>query len=134
MEFLLDYSKLTSPVNIRGKKVPFASSVEHVGIIRSQEGNLPEIMDRIKSHQGALGAVLHAGGARSHRGNPAASLRLEKTYALPVLLSGLGSLALLQSELDVIDHHVKVTQERLMRLHPKTPQYVVALGCSVCLP
>ena len=90
-------------------------------------------MDRIKSHQSAVGAVLHAGGARSHRGNPAASLRLEKTYALPVLLSGLGSLALLQSELDVIDHHVKVTQERLMRLHPKTPQCVVAF-LSGCLP
>ena len=113
--------------------LPFSNTVEHVGIIRSESGNLPEIMSRLRSHQKALGAVLHEGGAHNHRGNPTASLRLEKTYALPVLLSGVGALVLLQSELDVIDHHVKVTQERLMRLHPKTPQCVVAFLAG-CLP
>ena len=33
-------------------------------------------------------AVLHAGLAKGHRGNPAASLKIETVFAIPVLLSG----------------------------------------------
>ena len=89
-------------------------------------GNLPNIINRILSHKKALGAVLHAGVARHHKGNPAASLRLEKIYASQVLLSGIGSQILLKSEIEMIDHHQKTTLENLMRLYPRTPRCVVS--------
>ena len=72
--------------------------------------------------------------ARHHRGNPAASLRIEKLYGLPVLLSGVATLVLLQSELDVLSHHYKETLQGLLRLHKKTSECVVFfLGGSLPL-
>ena len=38
----------------------------------------------------------------------------------------MATLVLLTSEIEIIDQHHKVTLERLMRLHPRTPQCVVA--------
>ena len=132
MSISVDHSKLTSPVNIDRNKVPFSTTVEHVGILRSEAGNLPHILGRLKAHQRALGQVLFTGAACHHRGNPAASLRVEKLYASPVLLKGLGALVLLKSEIDMVDMHLKKTHERLMRLHPRTPQCVTAfLGGSL---
>ena len=36
------------------------------------------------------------------------------------------SLVLTRAEVDVIDHHVKITVENLLRLHPGTPRAVIA--------
>ena len=73
------------------------------------------------------------GAARHHRGNPAASIRIEKLYATPKLMSGLGALVLLKSEKNIVDQHLKETYENLMRLHPKTPKSVVCFLAG-CLP
>ena len=59
--------------------------------------------------------------ARRHRGNPAAALRVEQLYGLPVLLSGLAGLVLGKAELAALDHHHKVKLEQLMRLYQRTP-------------
>ena len=74
-------------------------------MIRSTTGNLPTILARITAHRKALGAVLRTGMARGHRGNPAASLQVEKLYGVPVLLSGHGALYLLKIEVDLVDQH-----------------------------
>ena len=84
------------------------------------------MLNRMTAHKKALGSVLHVGAARNHRGNPVASLRAEKLYGEPVLLSGLAALVLLKSETEMIDHHHKVTLERFMRLHQRTPKCVVS--------
>ena len=123
---LVEYMKLTSPLNIEGEKINFVDTTEHVGILRSESSNLPNIMNRIKAHKNALGSVLHTGLARNHRGNPAASIRVEKLYATPKLTSGIGALVLLKSEINMLDHHLKETLEQLMRLPPRTPHCVVA--------
>ena len=68
-----------------------------------------------------MAAVMHAGVGRGHRGNPAASLRIHQLYGTPVLLSGIGALALKKSEIEIIDNHYKVTLESLMKLHPRSP-------------
>ena len=83
--------KLSNPISIEGHKVEFSSSAEHVGIIRSSEGNMPNILHRLSRHTKAIAAVLPAGLSRAHRGNPASSLRIESIYGCPVLLSGLPS-------------------------------------------
>jgi hypothetical protein len=72
-----------------------------------------------------LGAVLSAGLSRSHRGNPAASLRTEKLYSLPVLMSGMASLNLLDSEVKIMAQHYKETLEGLQKLYKLTPKPVV---------
>ena len=71
--------------------------------------------------------------ARSHRGNPAASLRVNQLYAVPVLLSGLASLVLSDAELKVLDTHFKNTVQSLQRLHQNTPRGVIFL-LGGCLP
>ena len=64
-------------------------------------------MKRISSHKRSLGAVLLAGLARAHSGNPAASIRTETIYSFPVLKSGIACLALNKTEEDALSHHYK---------------------------
>ena len=117
----LEYLKDFSPVALNGIKLKFSETAEHVGVIRSTSGNLPNIMTRISSHKRAMAAVIHSGAAKNHRANPAASLRLEKMYGAPVLMSGLGSLILTKSEISHITKHHKETLRQLLRLPPRTP-------------
>ena len=63
--------------------------------------------------------------ARSHRGNPAASIRIHQLYANPVLMLGLGALVLSDSEIAMIDQHHKEVLRNLQRLLPCTPKPVV---------
>ena len=114
----------TNPISIDDEKVVFVNSAEHVGIVRSTAGNLPAIMARFIAHKKALGAVLHAGLARGHRGNPAASLRVVQTYGVPVLLSGLATLVLSKSEEKLIEQHHKEIIANVQRLLPCTPRSV----------
>ena len=124
-EPLAEYSKQINPININGFPIDFTSSAVHVGVIRSSSGNLPHILTRITEHKKALGSVLSAGMARGHRGNPSAAIKVEKLYACPVLMSGLASLRLSQTEITSIDNHYKTTLEGLLKLHPKTPSTFV---------
>ena len=86
---LVEYAKLVNTIKVNDTPVKFVTEAEHVGVLRSSAGNLPNLLERIASHKKALGAVSSAGLARSHRGNPAASIRVHQLYATPVLLSGL---------------------------------------------
>jgi hypothetical protein len=125
--------EMFNPISIAGKTIDFAYVAEHVGILRSVDGNLPNIMNRISCHTSALNAVLFAGIARRHRANPAVGLRIERIYATPVLMSGLAALVLSESEISTIDLHFKETCENLQKLLPKTPRSVVYF-LGGCLP
>ena len=85
---------------------------------------MPHILDRIAKHKRAIAAVLFTGVAKSHRGNPAASIRIHNLYCTPVLMSGLASLVLTKAEISVLDRHFTSTLERLQKLHNKTPRSV----------
>ena len=50
-EMEVEYAKIISPVNINGKFIPFSESAEHVGILRSVDGNMPHILDRFTAHK-----------------------------------------------------------------------------------
>ena len=86
---------------------------------------MANILDRFSSHKNSLRAILPSGMALGHRGNPAASLHLERIYATPVLLSGLSDLVLSGVEMAAIHHYHKVHLQRLQRLHQATPECVV---------
>ena len=121
----VDHAKLINPITINGTPVSFSSEVEHVGILRNISGNMPNILNRISAHKKTLGGVLSAGLAKSHRGNPAASLRVHSLYCTPVLFSGLASLVLNTGEIKVIDSHYQNTLQNSQRLHQKTPRAAV---------
>ena len=76
---------------------------------------------------------MHAGLAKGHRANPAASLRVEVVFAAPVLLSGLASLVLTSKEEKILGQYYKVHLQRLLRLHQATPAPVVFFLAG-CLP
>ena len=130
-EHLVEYARLVNSVKIDESVVKFISEAEHVGVLRSSTGNMPNVLQRIACHKQALGGVSSVGMARAHRGSPAASLRVHQLYATPVLLSGLASMVLSEAEVKVIDSNYKNTIQNLQRLHPNTPKGVVFLlaGC-----
>ena len=115
----------TSLLNIEGENIAFSEDAEHVGVLRSVNGNLPHLLSRFVAHRRAMHAILPAGSAKSHRGNPAANLRAHSTYGTPVLFSGIASLVLTSSEVNLLDQHIKVTLQRLQKLRDKTPVCVV---------
>ena len=119
------FSMLISPVNMYGDRISFVNQTQHVGTLRSTDGNLPHILDRFSAYRKSMFALLPLGMARSHRANPAASLRAHQTYCLPVLLSGLPTLILSCSEIKLIDHKLKITSQQLQKLQDKTPAAVV---------
>ena len=125
--------EMMNPIVINGTKIPFSDCAEHVGILRSTEGNLPHIMKRITSHKKALGAVMFAGLAQRHRANPAVGLKIERIYGNPVLMSGLASLVLSGQEQTLLDQHGKKNYQNLQKLHDKTPDSVVYFLAG-CLP
>ena len=90
----VNYFTLTSPISINSNFIEFVDSAEHVGVIRSVNGNQPHILKRISSHRTAVAKVLSSGLARYHRSNPAYYLPTEQVYELPVLLSCVASLEL----------------------------------------
>ena len=132
-EILTDYAKIISPVNINGTFIPFSDSAEHVGIVRSIHGNKPNILARLSAHRRAVFSVLPAGLARGHRGNPSASMRVERLYGAPVLLSGLATMVLSNPEIAIMAGHFKQHIERLLKLHRSTPECVVWF-LGGCLP
>ena len=110
-----------NPIFMDGQEIPFSEKAVHVGVVRSTDGNLPHLLERIISHKKKLGAVMFTGIARSHRGNPAAAIKIEKLYGMPVLFSGVGSLVLNGFKINIINQHYKNTLTSLLKLHPGTP-------------
>ena len=114
----MNYAKETNPLHIDGKTIEFANTAEHIGMLRSPSGNLPTILTRMAAHKKALGAVMHAGIARGHCGNPAAGLHVDTVYGVPVFLSGLAPLVFSKPEQTLISQHHKQTIINLQRLLP----------------
>ena len=124
---------MVDPVIMNGVAIAQSSKATHVGIVRSPEGNNFALADRISSHRRAIFGLMHSGLARSHRGNPYASLRVESCFGVSVLLSGLSAVVLTQKEENSLAQHYKVHVERLLRLHQSTPHSMVFLVAG-CLP
>ena len=128
-----DILEQMNPIVINDKQIEFDNSAEHVGIIRSIEGNLPNLMNRFSAHRKALAAVLFTGMAKKHRGIPTVGLKLEQIYGTPVLMSGLASLVLLPTELTLLEQHHKITYQNIQKLLPNTPAPVIYF-LGGCLP
>ena len=126
-EQLVHHARAVNPIRIGGEQVQFVDEAEHVGVVRNTAGNLPAILSRIEAHRKAMRAVLPSGIAQSHRGNPAASLRVHQMYGNSVLFSGLATLVLSPAEVKIVDQHYKQTIQNIQRLHDRTPRSLVLL-------
>ena len=122
LKHTVNYQKAVTPLVINDKTIEFTDVAEHVGVIRSPDGNLPHIQNRVKSHIKALFSVLPAGLSRNQNTNPAASLRIQSTFANPVLLSGVAPLILNDDELGILHSHHKNTLQNLQKLYRNTPE------------
>ena len=114
-----------NPVNIDGTPVEIVDQTEHVGVLRSSSGNLPNILQRITSFKNAMRPLLSCGLARGSRSNPVASIKILSIYATPVLVSGLGSLVLTKSEYSSLDQQYKRSLQNLLKLSVNSPQSLV---------
>ena len=113
----LDYMKHSLPVILNHQQIFFSEEAVHLGVMRSASvSNMPHILSRLSAHRRTLFSVLPAGTARRHNANPAAGLKIESIYALPVLLSGLSTLVLKKAELDIVWRHYKNSLKRIMKL------------------
>ena len=133
MHLDVQYVKETFPLKIDNEFIEYSETAEHVGMVRCTSGNIPSLLARMTAHKKALGAVLHAGLAKSHRGNPAASIHVERVYASPVLFSGLGALVISDHEVKILNQHHKEKLRCLQRLLPMTP-HAVTYFLAGCLP
>ena len=120
-----EYLKTVNHIAINNEQISFEDEAEHVGIVRSTNGNLPVILARLEAYKSSLQSVLHTGMARAHRGNLAASLFIHQMYASPVFFSGLGSLVLSDNEKNMINQHHNDTLSNLQKLITLTPSPVV---------
>ena len=117
--------ELYNPISIDNHEIGFSEHAEHVGIIRSNEGNMPHIINRICTHRKALRATLSSGISQKSRTNPLVGLKLQNMYGTPVLLSGVACLALTSPEISAIDKHLKETHLHIQKLPKNTPRAVV---------
>ena len=112
----------TSFLELNGNPIPFTSEAEHLGVVRtSSASNLPNVMKRISAHRRKLYSLLPSGVALRHNASPSSCLKVEKLYALPVLLSGLGSLVLSAVEVKTLHSHYKNTLRSLLKLPKDVP-------------
>ena len=126
LEMATFYSKTATTINIGSDVIEFVDEAEHVGTLRSVDGNLPHLISRFTAYRKAMFSILPVGLARGHRGNPAASLRAHQVYCMPRFLSGITTLVLTNSETKLIDQHVKNKLQNIQKLMTKTPDCVVA--------
>ena len=111
----------TSSVTLDGNEIFFSEEAEHLGILRASSGNNISIMNRISAYRKQIFSLLPTGLAYHHRSSPASSLKIEKLYCLPVLLSGVATLVLNKTEVNIIDSYRKNILARLMRLPDSCP-------------
>ena len=114
-----------NPITIDNHSIDFSGEADHVGVTRSTEGNMPHIVNRICAHKKVLRGIGAAGIGKKTRVNPMVGLKLQQIYGLPVLMSGMASLALTGLEISTIDKHLKETHLNIQKLLRNTPRSVV---------
>ena len=111
----------TLEISLKEFLVTPSVDADHVGVVRSTlNSNIPAIQARISAHTRALFPVIACGAARAHRASPASTLRCADIYGTSVLFSGLASLVLNKTEVNLLTRHLKKTLIQLQRLHRNT--------------
>ena len=118
---------LYNPININGEPISLVDQAEYIGVVRSAEGNMPNILIRVSAFKRVLGSIISCGMAKGSRSNPAASLRILSCHGTPVLMSGLGSLVLSAKEVAAVDKQYKKTLQNILKLPPTSSAALIYL-------
>ena len=122
----VEYIKSTSLISLAGKEVPFSSEAEHLGVVCSEmTSNTAHILSRISAHRAKIFSLLPAGLAYGHLASTAATLKVERMCALPVLLSGMSTLVLSKRDISILSDHFKKILRLIMKLPDRTPEPVI---------
>ena len=116
---------LSNPICIGNQTIDFVQEAEHVGILRSTNGNMPNILRRVAAFKKALGSIVSCGLSQGRSSNPVASLRILNMYGTPVLMSGLASLVLSDKEVGCIDQQYKRKLQNIIKLPLSSPASLV---------
>ena len=118
-----DLDLITPQLCLNGKSITFSCEAEHLGILRSSSAsNMPNLINRFSAHKRKLFSLLPAGMALRHSASPSSCIKVERLYALPVLMAGLGSLVLNRSEINALNFHYKNTLRNLLKLPKDVPE------------
>ena len=120
-----------NPINIHGKDIKISDEAEHVGVVRSSSGNIPNIVNRVAAFKKALGSIVSCGLARGRRSNPVAALKILSLYGTPVLMSGLASLVLSKKEVASVDQQLKNNIQNIIKLPTNSPSPLVYFVAGV---
>ena len=112
---MFDLEYQSNPIILDNQLLTPTEKATHVGVVRSPSGNGFALSDRLSAHKRSIFSLLHSGIAKSHLGNPCASLRVESCYATPVLLSGLATLSLTFKEVKSLSQHYKLHIEKILK-------------------
>ena len=123
----VNLAKQTFELTLDGRSISFTENALHLGTSRHerQPSNMTSVLDRLSAHRRQMFAMMPAGMALRHSGNPSATLRVHQLYCMPVLLSGLAPLVLRKQEVNTINKYFKNTLRRLMKLGDHTPDSAI---------
>ena len=118
-----DLDQVTPQLYLHGRPIVFSPEAEHLGVLRTMSASsMPNLINRFSAHKRKLYSLLPSGIALRHNSSPSFSLKIERLYALPVLLSGLGALVLNRNEINALNRHYKITLRNLLKLPKDVPE------------
>ena len=128
----IEYCKLVNPVMVCNTRIDFSDKLEHVGVVRSVQGNMSAVSERITAQKRAVGSILSAGLGRGHLSNPQAGLRVYKLYGQPTLYAGLSALYLTKKEISIISSQHDNYARYIQRFFKGTPRsFYLLVGGSL---
>ena len=122
-----------NPIHLSNTLIPLSDKAEHVGVIRHSSDIFPHILGRIAAHKKASYLIKYASCSSNNLTNLYANIRAEMSFCTPVLLSGLPSLKINTTNMNILDNYYKGSLKKILRLPVDTPDPFVYL-ISGCLP
>ena len=122
-----------NPISLSNTLIPLSDRAEHVGVIRQSSEIFPHILSRITAHKKATYLIRYASCSSTNLTNLYANIRAEMCFCTPVLLSGLPSLKINTTNMNILDNYYKGSLKKILRLPVDTPDPFVYL-ISGCLP
>ena len=113
---------MINPIRVNNQNINFTDKLEHVGITRSNMGNMSAISEHITAQKRAIGTISSVGLARSHLANPQAGLKVLQLYGDPIMFSGVGALFLNKKEIEILSNQHDTNVRNFQKFYRGTPE------------
>ena len=109
-----------NPVSLSNTKIPLSNRAEHVGVIRESTDIFPHILNRITAHKKASSLIRFSSSSHTN-------VHAETCFCTPILLSGLSSLVIDNTNMNYLETYFKGSLKKTLRLPKDTPDPFVYL-------